>query len=138
MKIFYLFGDCVRLTGLVMTEMTYASLNTARTWAFLYIGVSKNILIKDDKIKQGSRVAAYIGKRSYQVACHMLFKLQMKLALAIYLHAGAYHHRLPCFSKRNAVLTDRRQYTQAEVGKDRLALASKQRDITVGIQTYHG
>jgi hypothetical protein len=76
MLFFGFLRGCLRFAGLVMTEMPNISFYTTRTWAFLYDG-TKSVI--DHYV---SRAAAYIGKRSYQVACHMLVNAQIKLASA--------------------------------------------------------
>jgi len=59
-----------------MTEMPNIPLYTARTWAFLYNG--KNLVMEPQVL----RVAAYIEKWSYQIACHMLVRHKIELAHA--------------------------------------------------------
>ena len=55
----------------------------------------------------------YWKRWSYQIACHMLGRYQIELAFAKPLTHRCIHQGFPLVFAPNAVLTDRRQYTQA-------------------------
>lgn len=67
-----------------MAKVSDITLYTACTWAFLCNG--RKLVIEH----YVSRVAAYIGRTSYQIACHMLVEYQIELASAKQLRIGAY------------------------------------------------